>query len=97
MENPNLKFINIEPWNIPRPYRDQQVRIILDKILTMKPGEFVQVEVPPERVGPLRSVLWHQIRRHELGAVVITRDKKLYLRKIGEEAPHRAPDVRLKD
>lgn len=82
MHNENLKFINIDGWDIPRPYRDQEVRLILQRIVAMEPGEVVGVEgIAPERIWLVRSSLYRQIQRHELNVVVSVRDKQLRLMK----------------
>lgn len=82
MRNVDLKFINLAPWDVPRPYRDPDVRAILNHILTMQPGQAIQVQdLPQERVTLVRSALWRQIKRHELDARVIMRGGYLIVKK----------------
>ena len=84
MRNENLKFINIPGWDIPKPYKDQEVRQILNRLLTMAPGESVRVTVPVERVYTLRWKVFRCIRRWELDATVFVRASQLYVKKLVE-------------
>lgn len=85
MENENLKFINVNSWDIPKPYRDKQVRAILDKLVGMKRGETVRVDVEKRRVRLLQSSVWRQIKRHKmystLGVRISVSEGQLYLEK----------------
>ena len=93
MDNEDLKFININPWDIPKLYPNSAVRAVLEQILKMEPGEVVLwkgtvvdgrlIETTTEEVRLLRSAVWRQIQRHELGAAVIVRGGKMYLKKQG--------------
>ena len=80
MDNQDLKFINMGGWDIPKPYRDPVARAILNKLLSMAPGEVVMVELPPERkVRIVQYTVYRQIRRHEIDGSVRVKNGKLYL------------------
>lgn len=85
MENENLKFINVNSWDIPRPYRDKQVRAILDKLVQMAVGQTVRVDVEKKRVRLLQSAVLRQVKRHQmystLGVKILVSEGQLYLEK----------------
>jgi len=82
IDNEDLKLINLDPWDIPKLYRDRQVAWILAKLKEMQPGEARKVEgVKRERVRLLRSAVWRQIKRHDLDGKVVVRRWEIYLEK----------------
>ena len=85
MDNEDLKLINLDPWDVPSPYRNQSVRVILQKLASMKPGEVASTEnVKKEQIWKLRSAVWRQIRKHELNAVIEVRGGQLRMKKLAE-------------
>lgn len=88
MDNHDLKLINLNPWDVPIPYKNHQVRRILEMAAKMEQGELARVDgIKKEQIWLLRSALWRQIRRHELHTQVFVRNGQMYLRKLGENGP----------
>lgn len=81
IDNRDLRLINVSPWEIPRPLRNEKVRVILAKINIMEPGEIIKAEMPAKEVWLIRSAVWRLVKKHGLGVVVTVRQGQLYIRK----------------
>lgn len=82
IDNRDLRLINVEPWEIPRPLRNEKVRVILARINIMEPGEVVKAEnVAGAEVWRIRSAVWRLVKKHELGVTITVRQGQLYIRK----------------
>lgn len=94
MENQDLKLINLNPWDVPSPYRNQSVRVVLEKISQMKPGEVAMTEnVRKDQIWKLRSAVWRQVRKHELNAEVSVRGGQLLMKKLSETGAEMAQEA----
>ena len=82
IDNRDLKLINVEAWEVPRPLRNPRVKEIMETIVRMEPGEMVKgYKGQREEAKLLQSSLWRLVKRHELGVKVILRGAEIYLKK----------------
>ena len=94
MENQDLKLINLNPWDVLSPYRNQSVRVVLEKIANMKPGEVAMTEnVRKDQFWKLRSAVWRQVRKHELNAEISVRGGQLMMKKLSETGMEMAQEA----